>query len=225
MVVQNQEGGYDWGKTAQEDASHAYIAEICEANMADAVSDMVDEVLDYSLISNNDDSFPIKDDDMEEDANVAVTPKVEKKIEAAECSDKEIKVEIPENLSIEELVSYMANLNAPDQKVSFSLSSFVNICKSHLNLSNNVHDLRLEVTQRESLVNSATSERSTLSSQVAVLKDREKELKQKVKSDEKHLTALETEFRQLMARKKLGDEAFEKLTKDFANKQKELADA
>ena len=225
LVVQNQDGGYDWSKSAEDDVSRAYIAEIYEANMADTVDEVVEEVVDYSFISNNDDSFPSNADELAEDENAVTLPTNEEKIEDKNVSSEEMQVQIPDNLSIDDLVSYMAGLNAPEQKVSLSLSSLVNICNSHLKLANVVNELKLEVSLKDSLVNSATNDKSTLSSQVAILKDREKNLKLKVKSDEKHLAALETEFKQLMARKQLGDEAFEKLTIDFAEKQKELADA
>ena len=123
-----------------------------------------------------------------------------------------------DNMSPEEFIAYMANLDASSQKVLINLNSVINACLKYNELketmervveSNHIVSVQLEKFKEESVI----------------LKNRNDDLKSKIKADAKDLETLKDKVNEQRQIIDLAYETVEDKAKECAAKQKELVDA
>jgi hypothetical protein len=235
LVVQ-QDGTYNWGAVSAESKDLAYFAEI--NNDVSIAEEYVDNSFDYMLYSSTNDDIvmPARNDYEEEERQMnqcrsESSKSSESDSEKADVDNKKaeieenVEVKVPENLSTEELVNYMAKLEAPEQKVQISLHSIISVCQQVHRFSSEINDLNKLVESKTDLVNAASDDRSKLKTEVAVLKGHVKEYLHRIKNEEDRFDSLRIEFKQLITKKQMMDDAHENKVKECAEVEKKLANA
>lgn len=229
LVVQ-QDGTYNWATSGASDKDQAYLAEIMDHGVVD---DYVESNFDYLAYACANDDIVMTKRDEEEESVPAKTVKgessksadVSDKVEAETSAEKVQKLEIPEHLSVEDLVSFMEKVESSDQKVNISAQSFIDVCKLCISLSSDNDVLKSDLESVRKCLNKATTDRSNMSTEVAVLKGHIKEHLTRLKGEEDRFEALRIEYKQLITRKQMSDEAYEKVVKECAEKEKQLANS
>ena len=140
LVVQQQDGTYDWGHHVDEQASEtrAFMAEITEE------MGLSEELV--QIISGDNSEVLVRQQDTEEqssegestDSDDTAPDAVDERLSAGvqgETSES-FTLKISEDMTVKEIVSYMADLKTPsNNQVSFNLQHLVHICTNYVQVS------------------------------------------------------------------------------------------
>ena len=130
-----------------------------------------------------------------------------------EQSSESFKLEITEDINLEEIIVYMADVKAPtNQLVFLDLQLLVNICNTCDHLSGKVKGLIDENTNLICQLNNFNQ----LKEENALLRHRITDLQSKLKSDENDLTMLNSKVNEQIQIVELARDAVATKTRDFS---------
>nr|XP_043630048.1 uncharacterized protein LOC122601346 [Erigeron canadensis] len=139
------------------------------------------------------------------------------------CEDKGWqKVAIPQRLDTDELIDFISKLDVHEQQVEVSLHELVKICKFANVQSSEINNLQNCARDTRKLLDDTANDSSYLRQQAAMLTHKEGELKKQVIADQKRLTAIKEQLREVILRKELCQENSGKISKKLTKKQMEL---
>ena len=220
MVVQQQDGSYDWELNSNESGAEtqAFMAEV------DNESVLSEELV--QMIVGEEQEATVTRNEVEKETEVVETEIREndestKKGESV-VDKNDFLLNITEDMELEEVIGYMADIKAPDNhKVLFDLKLLVEICSACDKLSGKVNGL---VEMNISLSNQL-SEYNKLKEENAFLKHHVLDLKNKLKEDEKDLRALNSKVNEQIQIIELARDTVAEKVKEISEKQKELAES
>ena len=121
-------------------------------------------------------------------------------------------------MSTEEFIAYMANLDATSQKVLLNVNYVINACVKY-------NDLKETIDRVVESNHKMSTQLEKFKQENAILKERNEDLKTKIKADSKDLEALKDKVNEQLQIIDLAYETVEDKAKECASKQKELADS
>ena len=155
-----------------------------------------------------------QDGDNESQSNTEEKVEQEKTLAASEWAQ----LGETDSMSTEEFIAYMENLDATSEKVLLNINSVINACLKYNDLKETV-DMVVESNHKVSVQLDKFKEENT------ILKERNEDLKTKIKADSKDLKALKEKVNEQLQIIDLAYETVEDKAKERASKQKELVDA